>query len=174
MRLFSKSALQKKYPLITGENTPILRIVCDEVKKITPEIKQFCKDIIELMREYDGVWLAAPQIDQNYRIAAVTQRDTNHTNRKWEKERKLTDEFVMINPKVLSTSHETSISEEACLSLPKIKGDVSRPDSITIQYMCSKGKTHVHKATDFNARVILHEMDHLDGVLFIDKLVTSL
>gem|GEM_PF-5010699 len=52
------------------------------MKKITPEVKQFCKDILELMREYEGVGLAAPQINQNYRIAAVTQRDTEHTNKK--------------------------------------------------------------------------------------------
>lgn len=125
---------------------------------------------MKLTRDYDGVWLAAPQINQNMRIAAITQRDTTYKNEDWDIQRKLLDEFVIINPKILVASPEESVEQEACLSLPKIKGDVSRSDSITIEYLWVDGKQHVHKATWFNARVILHEMDHLDGVLFIDKL----
>ena len=171
MKLFWKTSLQKKYPLVTWEDQEILRIVCAEVKKISPEIRQFADDILELMREYKGVWLAAPQIGQDYRMAAITQRDTEHVNKSWESEWKLLDEFVIINPTILSQSDYKTIESEACLSLPWVKGDVTRPDSITIQYLWIDSKTHIHKATGFNARVILHEMDHLDGVLFIDKLV---
>ncbi len=170
MRLFDKTELQKKYPLITWEDVPILRTICDTVPKVTPDIRKFCKDILKLMREYEWVWLAAPQIWQNYRIAAVTQRDTSATDTQGRSEWKLLDEFVIINPVVLSQSDESDVAEEACLSLPKIKGDVERPYSITIQFIDIKWKEQIHKATWFNARVILHEMDHLDGVLFIDKL----
>ncbi len=172
MRLIPKSSLQKKYPLITWEKSPILRTVCDEVKKVTPDIKELAADLQELMWEYDWVWLAAPQIGQNYRMAAVTQRDTSKQNEKWDTIWKLLDEFVIINPIILSSSNETEIESEACLSLPKIKGDVSRPTSVTIQYLGTDGKKDIIKATWFNARVILHEMDHLDGVLFIDKLAS--
>lgn len=170
MKLFWKTSLQEKYPLVTWENEEILRTVCQEIKKITPEIRNFSHDIIELMREYKWVWLAAPQIGQNYRMAAITQWDTSHKNKLGESDRQLLDEFVIINPKILSQSDFETIESEACLSLPWVKGDVSRPDTITLQYLAIDGKTHIHKATWFNARVILHEMDHLDGVLFIDKL----
>lgn len=170
MKLFTKSALEKKYPLVTGEDSPILRITCDVVKHITPDIKQFCKDIAKLMWKYEWVWLAAPQIGQNYRIAAISQWDTSSKDDQWRTAWKLTDEFVIINPEILVQSDEQEIEEEACLSLPKIKWDVSRPVSITLQYLGVDNKIHIHKATWFNARVILHEMDHLDGVLFIDKL----
>lgn len=171
MKPFSrKTNLQRKYPLITWENSEILKIVCDEVKNITPEIKQFADDLQALMREYEWVWLAAPQIDKNLRMAAVTQRDTSTVDENGDTKRTLTDEFVLINPKILVASENLEVEAEACLSLPGIKGDVARPDSITIQYLGIDNKTHVHKAVWFNARVILHEMDHLDGVLFIDKL----
>lgn len=171
MKLFDrKTDLQKKYPLITWQDTPILRTVCDEVKKITPDIKEFVDDLQELMRAYEWVWLAAPQIWQNYRMAAVTQRDTSGKDNEWRTDWKLLDEFVIINPEVLSLWDRTDVAEEACLSLPGQKGDVERPKKITIKYLWVDGKEHIHKATWFNARVILHEMDHLDGVLFIDKL----
>ena len=171
MKLFDrKTSLQKKYPLITWQDTPILRAVCDPIKKITPEIKEFAKALQELMRAYEWVGLAAPQIGQNHRMAAVTQRDTSERDKDGRVIWDLTKEFVMINPKILAASDNLKTDNEACLSLPWINGDVARPHQITIQYLWVDGKTHVHKATGFNARVILHEMDHLDGVLFIDKL----
>lgn len=170
MKLFGKNDLQKKYPLVTGKDQEILRVVCDPVPMVTPEIKQFAADLQQLMRDYEWVWLAAPQIGINHRMAAVTQRDLSNKdvdgNTKWE----LVDEFVIINPKILAASETLKIDNEACLSLPGLKWDVARPHKITIQYLWADGETHIHKATGFNARVILHEMDHLDGVLFIDKL----
>lgn len=171
MRLFDrKTDLEKKYPLITWQDSSILRTICDEVKKITPEIREFASNLQELMRAYEWVWLAAPQIWQNHRMAAITQWDTNNKDEEWRLDWKLLDEFVIINPSILSIWDETDIDEEACLSLPWQRGDVQRPRKITMQYLWVDGKTHIHKATWFNARVILHEMDHLDGILFIDKL----
>jgi peptide deformylase len=87
------------------------------------------------------------------------------------KETRTHHEFVMINPEVLAASPTTCNDEEACLSLPGQKGMVERSDTITVRYMTVDGKIHMHKATGYNARIILHEIDHLDGVLFIDKLV---
>lgn len=172
MKLFNrKNKLVTQYPLITWEDSSILRTVCDEVKKLTPEIKEFATNLLDLMREYEWVGLAAPQVWQNMRMAAISQRDTTNKNEDWRTDRKLLDEFVIINPKLLNISDIKSVDLEACLSLPGISGDVTRSDSITLQYLWVDNKTHVHKATWFNARVILHEMDHLDWVLFIDKLV---
>ncbi len=171
MAIFKRSSpLSKKYPLVTWKDTEILRTVCKEVKKINKETINFAHDLQELMREYEWVGLAAPQIGINKRMAAITQWDTSKTDKQGRADWELLDEFVLINPRVLSTSSETSTDQEACLSLPGIKGDVSRPESITIEYEGIDWKKHIHKASWFNARVILHEMDHLDGVLFIDKL----
>jgi len=170
MKLFKKKALQKKYPLITWKDVPILRTVCDEVKHLTPEIKKFAAELQQLMRDYEWVGLAAPQIGQNHRMAAVTQRDMSNRDEDGRVIWNLLEEFVIINPKILAASDNLKTDNEACLSLPWINGDVARPHQITIQYLWVDGKTHVHKAKGFNARVILHEMDHLDGVLFIDKL----
>ena len=117
------------------------------------------------MHAYDGVWLAAPQINQNLRMVAVTQRDTSKKN--W----KQVDQFVMINPRILFMSDVTEVDKEGCLSLPGEEWFVKRPQSITVQYTWLDSKKHIHKAIGFNARVILHELDHLDGVLFVDKLV---
>ncbi len=163
--------LQKTYPLIIDQHQRILRTVCKEIQKITPEVIIFAKHLLELMRDYEWVWLAAPQIWKDLRMAAVTQRDTTKRDSTGRSDRILEDEFVIINPVILSQSTNLKVDSEACLSLPWIKWDVARPSKITIQYVWIDGKKHIHKATWFNARVILHEMDHLDGVLFIDKLV---
>ncbi len=153
------------FPLEFGENNPVLRKKCLEVKYFTKETKILVEALAVLMWEYEGVGIAAPQIWQTVRIAAVTQRDTSKKNRE------LLEEFVMINPILIGKGDETVIDEEACLSLPKITGKVARPLDITIKYQTIDGKTHIKKATGYNARILLHEMDHLDGVLFIDKLV---
>lgn len=164
-------SLQKTYPLITDQYAKILRKICEPVKKVSPKIISFWETLLQLMREYEGVWLAAPQIWKDLRMAAVTQRDTSWKDHMWRTDRKLTHEFIIINPIILSQSENMKIDAEACLSLPGMKWDVKRPSKITIQYTGLDGKKHIHKATGFNARVILHEMDHLDWILFIDKLV---
>lgn len=166
--------LQKTYPLVTWRNKEILRTVCSPIKKIDKTIIQLWYDMIDLMRAYDWVWLAAPQIWINARMCVVTQRDTKHQIKRWKNrktERKLLDELVLINPIVLSYSDTSTVDQEACLSLPGTTGDVRRPDAVTIKYTWLDRKEHILKATWFSARVILHEIDHLDGILFIDKLV---
>lgn len=154
----------KKYPLVCWPQHPILRTVCDEVTVFDKEIKELAEDLLELMRLYEWVWIAAPQIWITKRMAAFTQRDMT------KKDRELVFEDVMINPVVLSFSKETEIAEEWCLSLPWMKGHVERPSEITIQYYTMNWEKKIMTSQWYNARIILHEMDHLDGVLFIDKL----
>lgn len=157
--------LQRHYPLVKWANEKILRTVCLPVWSVSSKIKKLWKNMLKLMHIYDGVGLAAPQINQNLRMAAVTQWDMRKED--W----KLLDEFVIINPRVLASSQVMEIDKEWCLSLPGEQWRVARSQSITIEYTGLDGKKMIHKATWFNARVILHEIDHLDGVLFIDKLV---
>ena len=157
--------LKKTFPLQYGVNNPILRKVSDPVQNITPAMQELAEALSTLMREYDGVGLAAPQIGKNVRMVSVTQRDTS------KKEREFLEEFVMINPMIIGKSDTLCVDEEACLSLPGETGNVQRPDSITVQFQTIDGKSHIHKADGYNARIIYHEIDHLDGILFVDKVV---
>lgn len=166
--LIADEHLFTQYPLQIGENNPILRKKCQEVKTITKEIRTFAQDLLELMRLYKGVWLAAPQVGKPRRMAAITQWDMS------KKDRELIEEHVVINPVIVSQWDDTSVDTEACLSLPHIQWPVARPTVITLKYTGIDGKQYFHKASGYNARIILHELDHLDGVLFIDKLVWPL
>jgi len=159
-------ALMDHYPLQQWAHNPTLRSVCTPVWPITKELRQFGKDLLALMWAYDGVWLAAPQVGKTIRMAAVTQRDTSR------KERELTLEDVMINPVVLSSSDTHVRDKEWCLSLPGIEWEVERSKQITVKYTNLQGKDIIKKISGYNARIILHEIDHLDWVLFIDKLAT--
>lgn len=157
--------LEKKFPLQYGEHNPILRKKSLPVSSFTQETKILAEALRLLMWKHDGVGLAAPQIGKNVRMIAVTQRDMSQKN--WE----LLQEWVMINPLVIGKSKKTTIDEEACLSLPNITGKVERVDSITVKFQTLDGKSHIHKANGYNARIILHEIDHLEGILFTDKIV---
>jgi peptide deformylase len=159
-----KKKLLMQYPLIVGAENPILRKQCTKIDRISPEILRFGEDLLELMWLYDWVWLAAPQVWKTIRMAAFTQWDTT------TKPRRQTMEDVMINPEIISFSDQTCNDEEGCLSLPGITWLVTRPTSIRFAYRDLHGKKVVLQSTWFNARIILHELDHLDGILFIDKI----
>jgi len=156
--------LEKEYPLEFGVDNPVLRTSCPKVTQIDDDVKELGLALQKLVWAYEGVGIAAPQVGHSVRIAAITQWDMS------SKKRKLVLEDVMINPVVLGHSDQMIIEQEACLSLPGVKGDVARPDSITVRYTRLDGTQATLKADDYNARIILHEMDHLDGVLFIDRM----
>jgi len=80
----------------------------------------------------------------------------------------------MINPEIIKHTQNTLLGEEACLSLPGIFGDVKRYSSVTVKYQDSKGKEHIEKLTGYNAIVAQHEIDHINGILFIDKAIGPL
>lgn len=157
--------LKAIYPMITGEDTKILRTKCKEVKSITPEIQEFWRNLLELMRANDGVGLAAPQVNQNIRICAISLRKNNKREEEniWEE--------VLINPKIIDQSDKEILSEEACLSLPDITGKVMRRERVVVKYTNLKGKEITKKLKWFNGIIAQHEIDHLDGILFIDKLI---
>lgn len=157
--------LKAIYPIITGENTKILRTVCEEVVEVTPEIKEFWENLLDLMREYDWVGLAAPQVNQNLRMCAITSRKVSKKNKE------NTGEEILINPIIIDKSDKMFEDLEACLSLPWIEGKVMRYEWVVVKYLNLSGKEKVKKFKWFNATIVQHEMDHLDGVLFTDKLV---
>lgn len=157
-----------KYPtkrIQTGMNNPILRSVSEEIQEIDQELIIFCHKLQLLMRQNKGVGLAAPQVGENIRVIATSQRDKKKTKDK------LLGETIMINPNIMERSKETILREEACISLPNCTGIVKRHKAITVEFLDIQGKKQNKKYKEFNAVIIQHEIDHLDGILFMDKVI---
>ena len=136
---------------------PILRKKSAEISKDdigSKKFKELCLDMEELMLENDGVGLAAPQIGKNIRLCVINTKE---------------GQIGLINPKITKKSWKKEWGEEGCLSLPNIFGQVKRHGKITCKYLDKNGEEAKIDADGLLARVIQHETDHLDGILFIDK-----
>lgn len=120
----------------------------------SPEIKKFIKDMKKTMLEKDGIGLAAPQVGNNIRLIAVNTKD---------------GVLVMANPEITKRSFRKCWEQEGCLSVPDVFGEVKRHKGITCVYTDPEGRRIKLKAKGLLARVIQHEIDHLDGILFTDK-----
>lgn len=119
----------------------------------------------ELMVDHDGVWIAAPQVGRPIRLIITTQRKL-----KSDGEYDFVKQVPMINPEIVYTSSVLRKSPEGCLSLPNVEGDVMRSKEIKVTYLDLKGQKNTLKLTDFDAAIVQHEIDHLNGVLFIDRM----
>lgn len=137
-----------------------LRAVAEPIEKVDAEVKQLAADMLETMYDAPGIGLAAPQIGELRRIVVMDVA----------KEGEKPDPIVMINPEILKYSDETVVTEEGCLSIPEIYYEVERPAEVTVRYIDLEGKTVERDAGDRLAICIQHEIDHLDGVLYIDYL----
>jgi peptide deformylase len=133
----------------------VLEIKCRPVVKFDRKLAKLLDDMYDTMIEHDGVGLAAPQIGIDERIAIVDIDDELGT-------------IEMINPRIINTSGEQT-GPEGCLSFPDLFGEVTRPNYVKIEAFDRKGKKFTLEAEEFLARVIRHEIDHLDGVLFTSK-----
>jgi peptide deformylase len=153
-----------KRPL-TYFGDPLLRQKGEPIATITEEIKQLALDMIETMDAHNGIGLAAPQVGQALRLF-VLRRYIHQPDDSWSLS---TDVKVYINPKILDHSKETDVQEEGCLSIPGLRLQVARPLRIKIEATDLEGKTFVEEIEGYNARVIFHENDHINGVLFIDR-----
>lgn len=136
---------------------PVLRKKAQAVKKISEADKQFIADMIETMYAKDGVGLAATQVGVSKRICIV-----NYTQTRGE-------ELIIINPKILKKSG-SCVVEEGCLSVPGINAQVKRAKNLRVVFCDLSGREIKMEAEGLLARIIQHETDHLDGVLFIDRL----
>lgn len=134
---------------------PILREKSKPVEKITPEIINLVKDMVETMYTASGVGLSAPQVGVSKRIIVVDSEDR--------------EIIVLINPEIIHQEREV-IGEEGCLSLPELYAEVKRYAKIEVEGLDLNGEKVVLTAEDLIARAIQHEIDHLDGILFIDKI----
>lgn len=153
-----------KLPL-TYYGNPILRKKCERINEITDEIRSFAQDMIETMNAHDGLGIAAPQVNRSLAIF-ITNVPIQKGPDEWEPGRIR----VFINPKILSYSQEVAAKSEGCLSIPATYGTVARPVTITVEALDLDGKTFVEEFSDLEARAIMHENDHINGVLFIDRI----
>ena len=139
---------------IVTEGDDILSKHCREVSEVTDRIREAMQDMLETMRSEQGVGIAAPQVGIMRRMFVAEP----------EPERV----YFMINPVMLEQSGSQS-GDEGCLSVPGLIGSVERPSHIKIEALDLDGNKQVYEFDDFDARVMCHEYDHLDGVLYIDK-----
>lgn len=144
---------------------PVLRQKCQPVDQITDDIKALVADMIETMDACDGVGIAAPQVGRPIRLFVLRNYIEKENG-----EVTLSDPIVYINPKLLSPSEELVEDVEGCLSLPGLRLNVKRPYSIEVEATDLDGNIFSEQLEGYNARVRMHENDHINGVLFIDRI----
>jgi peptide deformylase len=137
-----------------------LRLISKPIEKITAEIRALADDMFDTMYEAPGIGLAAIQVAQPLRLITM-----DLSKKEGEKNPR-----VFINPEILSSSEELSVYEEGCLSIPEYYEEVERPAKVRVRFMDIDGKIHEEDADGLYATCIQHEIDHLNGVLFVDYL----
>ena len=144
------------HPVLRQKTRPV-----DKHEIRTPEFQKLIDDMIETMEEYSGIGLAAPQVHESRRLfVAVLDPDGRGEG----------EPVALINPEITAISKDLIEGWEGCLSIPDIRGRVPRSPHIAVSAINREGKRIEFEARDFPARVIQHETDHLDGVLFFDRM----
>ena len=138
--------------------SPVLRQRAAPVARVDDEVRQLVDDLFETMRAAKGVGLAANQVGVARRVAVVDTGDQDPPP------------LVLINPTIVAHSDDAETAEEGCLSIPEIYGEVERPLHITVEALDRDGRPYRLDVAGYKARAIQHEIDHLDGVLFLDHL----
>lgn len=144
---------------------PILRKKCQPVAEVNDEIRELVESMIETLIEHNGIGLAAPQVNKDLRLF-ITAVPKELPDGNWEQGELL----VFINPEIISYSEEQEIRQEGCLSIPKLYGDVLRPEKIIIRATDIHGNEFEQEFTGLQARCCMHENDHINGVLYIDRM----
>lgn len=152
----------------TGLKNPILRTPSKPIDTITREIHKLARDMKASIHPQGGIGLAAPQVGHNVRMILINIPGEYYEETGFA-DCKLDQHYIIINPVITSVSTDTSVIEEGCLSLPDYFADVVRPTSVVFTGLNLKGETIGGEATGIFARIIQHEIDHLDGILFADK-----
>ena len=147
--------------ILTSEE-PVLRQKAKRVRKIDASTQRLIDDMVETMRDAPGVGLAAPQVGVSLRVIVVETPED-------EEDPQGGTQLQLINPEILKSDGE-QVGEEGCLSIPGYVGVVKRNEKITVKGLNRKGKEVKIKASGYLARVLQHEIDHIDGILFTDRL----
>ncbi len=139
---------------------PVLREPAREVERFDEELERLVKDLFQTMVHAEGAGLAAPQVGVSLRVLVVDVPD-DHEGRQ---------RVALVNPRIVETSSDDDRDLEGCLSIPGVSEVVRRPESVTVRGMDPKGDTIEVTGSGLFARALQHEIDHLDGILFIDHL----
>ncbi len=140
----------------------ILRHKAHKVSDFGPDFQILVEDMVDTMRVAPGVGLAAPQVGESIRLIVVEYGDEENE----ELPPKL---YVMTNPEITRASEDTLVDTEGCLSIPGIQGDVKRFVAVTVKGLNRHGRPMTVKAKGWLARIFQHEIDHVDGILFVDR-----
>jgi peptide deformylase len=143
-----------------------LRLVSKPIEKVSSQIRKLADDMLETMYDAPGIGLAAIQIAEPLRLVTmdISKREKGEDGESQPNPR------VFINPEIVAASEELSVYEEGCLSIPEYYEEVERPARVRVRYLDLDGKVHEEDAEGLYATCIQHEIDHLNGVLFVDYL----
>jgi peptide deformylase len=140
----------------------ILRRKARQINDFGPALQRLIDDMVETMRDAPGVGLAAPQVAEQQRVIVVEFGDE-------EDEEAPAKLYTVVNPEITRASQETELGDEGCLSIPGFLGEVERSQTVTVKGFSRHGQPMRIKAKGWLARIFQHEIDHLDGILFIDR-----
>ncbi|WP_304238492.1 peptide deformylase [Jiulongibacter sediminis] len=157
------------YPIV-AYGDPVLRKECRDIEKDEIDVKKLAEDMFETMYAASGVGLAAPQIGKDIRVFVVDGQQINDNREEGEPSNIHLEGFkkVFINAEILEEDGDDWPYEEGCLSIPDVRADVYRPEKVTIRYFDTDWNEHTEVYEDIAARIIQHEYDHIDGILFTD------
>ncbi len=154
---------------------PILNKISRPIEIIDKKIKKLASDMLETMYYENGIGLAAPQIGKNIRLIVIDigleQEGINENTENAEEERFITNPMIFINPEIISYSKEKFNFEEGCLSVPKVKVEMTRYKEIEVKYLNEKGELKLMKAQKLLSVCIQHEIDHLNGITIADEIL---
>jgi peptide deformylase len=142
----------------------VLRQLAKRIAKVDDSIRQLAREMVETMYSSNGIGLAAPQVGINKQLLVIDCEPDKPEN----------PPLILINPQIVKYSQELCLIEEGCLSIPGVYLDVIRPKTIELSFKDEQGKPRKIQATDLLSRVIQHEMDHLNGVMFVDRVNNNL
>jgi peptide deformylase len=155
-------------------NQAILRKKGAKVAAFDSALKKLADEMVETMHRAEGIGLAAQQIGQAVQLCVIDLRPVE-AEFEWEYDGtrpplELFMPLTLVNPEVIAVPEPTTVYEEGCLSFPQIRGDVTRPDEITVKFKDVTGHAHSLRCNGLLARCVQHEVDHLNGVLYIDRM----
>lgn len=142
----------------------VLRQAAKRIAKVDDELRQLVREMLQTMYSEDGIGLAAPQVGVHKQLIVIDCEPDNPAN----------PPLILINPTVKQVSRDLCVAQEGCLSIPGVYMDVKRPQVVEIAYKDEYGRPQTLKASDLLGRCIQHEMDHLNGVVFVDRVENSL
>lgn len=151
----------KRYDIVLAPD-PVLKTKCDPIERIDDEVRALMDDMLHTMYEAEGIGLAAPQIAINKRLLVLDVEQGKDGERDTP--------MIFANPEIIWSSEEPNIYNEGCLSIPTHYAEIERPKIVRVKYLDRDGKHQEIEADGLLATCLQHEIDHLDGVLFIDYL----